>query len=417
MVGTMDHKGWKIALALLAILVVGFYAQWFFTHFEAREQEVRREVSPEARRNPLLAAERFLSRIGRTAKSVSGRDRLLQLPPPGDALLVNRFAAHLPPEREDALEEWLRQGGQLIVTAVREWDEESGSGGNRFLDRFGVRLQVEAASGCPDEAPDDSADACAGDRAEPDDTLEVPVAGRAAPLRVAFDQERLLQDGDGAAAWAVGDSDRFHLLQFRVGGGRLTVLSDNGFFHNERIGEADHALFLADLTEGTNKVWLLYSSNMPSLVALLWSNQPFLVVSVLVTALLWLGYLAGFSGPRRRSGARSRRNLLEHLAAAAAYAWSVDRAQRLLAGFRDASVRGWERRHHQLARLDQKARCRWIAERSGLTAQEVELALYEEVGSEQDFVRVSAAQQRVLFGLNVSIHHRVTEGTEISDND
>jgi len=395
----MENKGWKIALAVLALLAVGFYVQWFFTHFEAREQEVRREVSPEARRNPLLAAERFLGRIGRAAQSVSGRDRLLRLPPPGDALLVNRFIAHLPPEREDALEQWLQQGGHLIVTAVREWDEESGSGGNRFLDRFGVRLQV-GACGCPDEEPDDTADADSGDRAESGDTLEVAVAGRAAPLRVAFDQERLLQDGDGAAAWAVGDEERFHLLQFRVGAGRLTVLSDNGFFHNEQIGEADHALFLADLTEGANKVWLLYSSNMPSLVALLWSNQPFLVVSVLVTALLWLGYLTGFSGPRRRPGARSRRNLLEHLDAAAAYAWRIDRAQRLLAVFRDASVRGWERRHHLLARLDRKARCRWIAERSGLTPREVESALYEEVGREQDFVRVSAAQQRVLSGLN-----------------
>ena len=397
MVRTMLNKWWIIALVVLALLVVGFYAQWFFTHFEAREQQVRREASPQARRNPLLAAENFLGRIGRAAQSVSGRDRLLQLPPPGDALLVNRFTAHLPPEREDALEQWLRQGGHLIVTAVREWDEESGSGGNRFLDRFGVRLLIGATCGRP---VDESADTLDTDLAESDDTLEVAVAGRSASLGVGFDPERFLQGGDGAAAWAVGEGECFHLLQFRVGAGRLTVLSDNGFFHNEQIGEADHALFLADLTEGANKVWLLYSSNMPSLMALLWGSQPFLIVSVLVTALLWLGYLTGFSGPRRRPEARGRRNLLEHLDAAAAYAWRIDRAQRLLADFRAASMRGWEQRHHLVGRLGRKARCRWIAERSGLTPQEVESALYEQVGSEQGFVRVSAVQQRILSGLN-----------------
>ena len=216
---------------------------------------------------------------------------------------------------------------------------------------------------------------------------------------MAFDRERLLLEAEGAG-WAVSHGDHFHLLQFQVGAGRLTVLSDNAFLHNDEIGEADHALFLADLTEGTRKVWLLYSSDMPSLLALLWRNAPFLVVSLVTVALLWLGYLTAFSGPRRRLGEPSRRSLLEHLDAAAAYAWRIDRARGLLAGFRDASSSGWERRHHQLGRLDREQRCRWIAEQSGLTVQEVETALYQEVESEQDFVRVSAAQQRVLLRLN-----------------
>jgi hypothetical protein len=200
--------------------------------------------------------------------------------------------------------------------------------------------------------------------------------------------------------WVVSHDEHAHLQQFQVGVGRLTVLSDNDFVHNDKIGEQDHALFLADLTQGANKVWLLYSSEMPSLLALLWRNQPFLVISVLVATLLWLGYLSAYSGPRRSLAGGGRRSLLAHLEAAAAYAWRVDRGQGLLKGFRDAGSHGWERHHHLFGHLDRKERCRWIAEHSGLHEREVESALYGTVESEQDFVRVTAAQQRVLMRLN-----------------
>jgi len=423
----MSNKAWTIVLSLLGVALLGYYVYWFMTNFEAREREVRSEVSKEARRNPLLAAERFLTHIGRRAESVSGRDRLLQLPPPGDALLVRLFSAHLPMEREDALEEWLRQGGHLIVAVQREWDEESESGGNRFLDRFGVRMEIGGCD-CPDEEGDDEADdpeeqeelestelgELLGFEVEGDEPLPVTVPGRDQPLQISFKRGRKLLEVEGAD-WVAAHEEHAHLQQFPVGAGRLTVLSDNDFLKNTRIGEHDHALLLADLTQGANKTWLLYSSEMPSLLVLLWRNQPFLVVSVLAGIVLWLAYLTAHSGPRRSLAGGTRRSLLEHLEAAAAYAWRMDRARGLLKGFRDAGGQSWERSHHLFGRLDRKERCRWIAEHSGLSEREVESALYEEVDSEQDFVRVSAAQQRVLFGLNPSIHHRGTESTETTD--
>jgi hypothetical protein len=399
----MKNRGWRVATGVAAVLIVGFSLHWFFNHFERRERQVRNEVSAQARRNPLLAAERFLNRLGREVQSVSGRNRLLRLPPVGDALLVNRFSTNLPPDREEALVNWLREGGHLIIAAAQAWDEDTETSGNHLLDRFGVRLQTGDGCGCRGEAGDDTSQGATPPEQngrESRGTVAVHFAGRDKPLWVGFDRYRVLQDAGGQADWAVGSKGRFHLLQYKVGAGRLTVLSDHRFLHNERIGDRDHALFLALLMEEANKVWLLYSSQMPSLFTLLWRHQPGLMLSGLALASLWLWYLTGFTGPRHAPAARRRRNILEHLDAAASFAWRVDHGQRLLAETREAIGREWTKRHHPLAWMEKRARCAWIAERNGLAPRAVESALYGEARSEQDFVRISSVQQKLLAMLN-----------------
>jgi hypothetical protein len=142
----------------------------------------------------------------------------------------------------------------------------------------------------------------------------------------------------------------------------LTVLSDDGFFANDAIDRWDHALFLAQLARGHERAWLLYSSEMPSLIRLLWRHAPQLLVCSLLLLGLSLWRMGLRTGPLLDSGFASRRNLLEHLA---------------------------------LDRMERKGRCDWIAGRIGLTPGEVETALYGRYSSEQDFIRMSAVQQRL----------------------
>jgi hypothetical protein len=217
---------------------------------------------------------------------------------------------------------------------------------------------------------------------------------------VAFRGSVHLHDAEDKAHWKVVDGELGgRLLQYRVGAGLVTVLSDIGFIGNDEIGKRDHALLLALLAGGERRAWLLYSSDMPSLATLVWQKAPYLVTSVLLLCGLWLWRLTRRTGPLLASDALARRNLMEHLEAAAGYAWRVDRAQAMLRASRERLDRAWRRRCPALAWVDRQARCGWIAERTGLTSEAVEQALYGEVEGAQAFIEASAIQQELAASL------------------
>jgi len=393
----MNNKRVGIAVAVLLIGLMGWGVYWLVANHERQYREIRVGVSAEARRNPFLAAERFLRGLGLESESVPSREYLLRPPETTGVLLVNRLSPNLSPAHEQALLEWMQDGGHLIVTANREWDEEGERPRNPLLERYGVRLRIQV----PTEESEDAAETVQSDGdgdedSEPYTPLPVSFPGYQGRVQVAFQNSRLLEETTELADWAVDGEEGAHLLQFRIGQGRLTVLSDHRFLVNDHIGEGDHALFLALLTAGERRVWLLYSSRMPSLFTLLWRAAPYLVSSALVLVGIWLWSLTLRTGPLLRRETRVRRNLLEHLDAAANYAWQTDRAGGMFSSSQKVLEQAWRRRHPALDRLERRERCERIAELAGLAAPVVEAALYGRVDKEQAFIRASAVQQQLL---------------------
>lgn len=385
----MRGKSTLIIFSLLLAGLIGWGVQWFLENFEQKTWETRTEVSPQARRNPLLAAERFLSRLGVASESISGRDRLLSLPKEPGLLLVNHLGLSLPPEREKALLDWVRRGGSLVITPGQEWDQEQESGGNHLLDELGVRLSISHSDS--EDAGDEESDS----KIEP---IAINFPGYYQPIEIEFNPARLLVDAKGTAEWGArreGREDGYHLLQYNLGKGRLTVLSDNDFLSNDAIGKRDHALLLGLLVNGHDRAWLLYSSNMPSLLYLLWRYATQLVISVVGLLLLLLWRMTQSSGPRLESSETARRNLMEHLRAAADYAWHTDRARRMFQASRSAIDQEWHRRHPILGQLEPAEKCEWIAERTGLAPRAVESALYADYAGEQEFIKMSAVLQKL----------------------
>ncbi|MEJ2321628.1 MAG: hypothetical protein P8Z31_04560 [Gammaproteobacteria bacterium] len=92
----------KTMLVLLSLLLVAAAATWFFRNFERVTGEITTEASPEVRRNPFLAAERFLAASGREVESSRGRDLLQQLPSPADTLIINHLFESLSSEKAQA---------------------------------------------------------------------------------------------------------------------------------------------------------------------------------------------------------------------------------------------------------------------------------------------------------------------------
>ncbi len=380
-----------LVLGVLLAGLAGWGVHWFLTHHERHKMDTRTGVSPQARRNPLLAAEHFLSRLGLDSQSISGRDQLLKPPPEPGLLVVNNLGPSLPPEREQDLLNWVRQGGHLVVTPGQVWDEEKETGGNHLLDAFGVRLISLEVEDEGEEPTGVEENGQSGEKT----TIPIDLPGYRQPLQIAFDPDLILVDRSGLADEGPLSEVDGYLLRYSIGQGQLTVLSDHQIFTNDEIGEGDHALFLAALADGQERAWLLYSSNMPSLLRLLWQNAPQLLISCLLLLSLILWSMMLRTGPLIGRKGENRRNLMEHLDAAAGYAWRTDRARGMFDATRRALEQAWRRRHLALGRLDRRARCEWIAERAGLAPDEVEMALYGDYSGEQEFMGVSAAQQRL----------------------
>lgn len=297
-------------------------------------------------------------------ESISGRDQLLAPPTQPGLLLVYRLGASLPAEREQALLAWVRQGGHLLVAPQQAWDEGAETSGNSLLDSLGVQPVFEAVA--PGQAAGiDAGSASDGEASPAPAHLRMP--GTSAPIAVAFNRHRRLFDRLGHADWAAGTEPDGHLLQYRLGRGKITVMSDLQPFSNRSIGEHDHALLLALLAGEQHHAWLLYSSAMPPLPLLLWRHAPGLVIALLTLGLLLVWSLTRRSGPVRSAEQPARRNLMEHLGAVGRYLWRIDRAVGTFRQSQQALERAWRRRHPVLEPMQQNGRCEWIAEYAGLS--------------------------------------------------
>ena len=367
---------WVLA-AIGAVLAAGGWL-WISANFERQVREVSVGVSPEARANPFLAAERFLTDSGIDARSTGGLELLRDPPSPADMLVVDGLPA-LNAARRERLRDWLAAGGRLLVEAVHLGAGDDAPRPEHFLAGFGAELRRDAQAGGDDEVLA---------------TVRLPDSPQ--PLTVGFAPGWYLADRLGAAAGEVSADGRPRLLEYRVGAGTLSVVSDTLWLGNERIGRHDHALLLARLAADRESVWLLHAVSVPSLPMLLWRAAPEAVVSALLLLVLLLWHLGRRLGPLLPAPDAARRDLLEHLQAAGDFVWRQGRGGLLVAQTRRRLERQWLRRHPALRGLDATERARRIAAQTGLSPDEVQAALYGPVGDAAGLVRMTAVLQRLV---------------------
>lgn len=387
----------QLAIGLFVLIIIGGFAWWFSVNFELESYTAREEMSSEARRNPLLAAERLLRRLGQQVESQSGRQYLIHPPPQPGVLLVRDLGAPLPQKRVDDLLAWVEAGGHLIASPGRLQDDDLSW---PLQESFGVEL-VHASDLEGDESEDKPEETGGDEAGEGADTTSILLPGDGQePLDIEFDSDTWFYVDYADEYWQAPLGEAPHLLIFSLGKGFVTFLSDSDFFGNERIGDYDHASLLAELTADHDQVWLLYSSQMPSLVQLLWRWAPQLVVSLGFLCLLLIWRMSRRSGPRMRTTQTQRRDLLEHLQAAAEFNWRIDPSAGFLRQARKQVEKRWLTSHPHLQRLDAAARCEWLAERTGMTAEEIDLALYQTYDDGGQMVKTTVNLQRLLAALH-----------------
>lgn len=390
-----------IGLVLLTTLLSVI---WFINNHKQVEQEIRTDIAEEALRNPLLAAERFLQDIGQAAESRSDSELLSELPSTDDLILIHRLNTQLPDSYYDPLVEWMERGGGVVLMArsLSDSDEDI----HPLLSRFGISLQrwdIDDEETEEDEEFDEDA-WLKLDRTNPlkfrsylnareDEYYEFTLRGEAHKVNII--SGRYLYNADNELNWVIGSEDAPRLLSLDVGNGRLTVSADPGLFESGRIDDNDHALLLSAISGGYDKVWLLYGREMPSLTTLLWNKFPFLITTLLILLAMLLWTQMRDSGPRLMVDQIGRRNLIEHLDAAADFAWRLDQAGSLIAENRRSLQQHWQRKHPQLARLSQDESSAWIAELTQQPIEDIEFALHGEIQNEQDFIKASNMLQKL----------------------
>jgi hypothetical protein len=353
---------WPWLAAAATLLLAGWLWHWLTTNFERRTEQVEVGLTAAARRNPFLAAERFLRRAGVEAESRAGRGRLRVLPEPRDTLIV-RGLGPLGADRRAAIMDWIDAGGRLVVEAMVPVAEDAVLPRDNLLTDVGVVLRED------DTGDDDAA-------REVMATLE-PAPGARDPIEVGFIERYYLEDLSGDASGGIDADGRPRLLRYDIGDGSLVALSDTLFMSNGDIGHHDHALFTFLLAgAGTGRVWLLYDSAAPGLPALLWQLAPQALTAAAVLLALLLWHPGGRLGPLLPAPPRARRDLLLHLDAAAELLWRHGRGGLQLAATRARVERAWLRRHPALRALSPRRRADWLAAHTGLDADAIARALY-----------------------------------------
>ncbi|MCP3900813.1 MAG: DUF4350 domain-containing protein [Desulfobacteraceae bacterium] len=387
------NKKIVIIIVTLIITVIVISIILFKMFFIKYEKEIRSMPSIEAIRNPFLAAERFLLQTGKNAQSLSDRKLLIDLPSVNDLIIINIFGGNLPEDREELLISWIENGGSLIVTANRLWDEKLLKSGNNLFDRYGIRPVVKSE----DEENNKFWDVDNQKSVIDIKFLQNEVA------KVSFAKNQTLEDSDGIADETFSGENGAHFIQIKIGQGRLIFLSDNEFLKNRNIEKNDHAYFLANLVQGRSKIWLLYSSNMPSLLSLIWKNAFYFVICFCILLLFCILRLNLKSGPLIPQNNNTRRNLMEHLEASGNYLFKLDKGTSMLKKVQKSTKRSLKERYFFTTQKLSPEQSTAIAKQANIKPKEVHEALFGSIEDEHDFIDKTVVLQKLTSRFRTSL--------------
>jgi hypothetical protein len=310
---------WIVILLIVSAMILGGW--WFTSHFEKISVKKPQPMDAEAIRNPYLALERFMAKMGRSVTVSSDIFKLDKLPPGGVLILDRNRSAVMTNERLDTLFNWVGKGGYLIV--VPEWTNTS--------DPLQARLHVQ---NCGDEKT--GVDVCftTGINAPIQNKLPSPPVQQQIVVHIP-DTERTLtiaQQGNGfkagdiAPEWlSVLNEHSDWLLHYRYGTGNISLIANlDTIISNRMIDQYDHAEFFWTLLkryQPSGAITLMTRLPVPSLFDWLMDKAWAASISAAVLISLWLWQAVPRFGPTLPDAPPSRRELREHLNAVGRFVW------------------------------------------------------------------------------------------------
>ena len=389
-----------LGLVFLTLLGWGLYAS-----IEFYEETERSGWSPEALRNPYLAAQRFMTGSDIEVTDVDSLVKLEQLDGLGTLFFSDANQVRNPRQLSQVMD-WLQAGGNVIYSA-NDIDHDD----DLLLSKFAVEVELDkreqggdAAKPLSEKLRDynrqieegKSREDIARELDRPETAItRIRFGDDIGEIEVAFDTSRVLQHAGISDDSAEVDHQPFswssseygvHMMQFEVGDGLLTVLSDPGIWTSYEIDKYDHAYLLWLLSSGDGNFAILRSVLRESVWVLMKRHASELLIAtgLFIAFLLWrLGSRFGRLLPRELS---RRRALGEHFSSVSLYLWHRRRGAYLLAPLRQSVLRRASLSLGEFTRAEPARQLELIAQRCGVDVESVAQALNHDDFNEASFV-------------------------------
>jgi len=343
----------------------------FFNYFESYEETEDKGWNINARSNPYLAAEHYLSRQGTTPKTVNSFKQI-QFSEDFHTLFIDDSMNVVSSRQVSQITQWLEQGGHLIVVAH---PAKKGSERDPLLQTFGFE-SVDIDCNCDQEekatktlakdktlnpkklsetmremnAKFENGETVEQDKLNDEATMasvktpeisSLNFQGIDASIQVHFDPLRGLyhpifdlEEGEQYEEiqpfyWD-GNEYGIQFIQMSIGNGMMTVIADSDIWKSDNIQLFSHAYLLSILAANSNNIQLFVDSSMPSVFVLAWQNASEVISAFCLWLICWLVYRGRRFGPIKKQTITVRRSIGAHIQAAANFLWRQKESKILL---------------------------------------------------------------------------------------
>jgi hypothetical protein len=174
-----------------------------------------------------------------------------------------------------------------------------------------------------------------------------------------------------------------HLMQFDIGDGMITVVSDASIWDSHQLGRLDHAFLLRSLGF-RNTSLILYGVAMPSIIKLAWKKFPELIITFLLLIGFCLWQKAIRVGPIKQLNNSSRRSIMDSIQGLASYQHKRKKYSRLLQPVITDILLLANRQLSGFATADQTKKQILMSEHTGLSQNTIARAMALETVQDDD---------------------------------
>jgi hypothetical protein len=295
------------------------------------EIEIETGYRGKARRDPFLAAERFLTENN---YDVSMHTWLGDNLPRGATLIATAQSFGNRGTTADVLN-WVTRGGHLLLllnggeTFRDDWDRDHRS---RIAREQPARTELLEALGIAETK----------DGGGP---LTVKFGDGSASLKMPARFTWKEDQAPGRMDTVAADGNSIALASFRRGAGRISIAAHAEPFRNRHLGDGDNAWLLLRLVGRAHggEVWFLNGMRI-SFFGMLWEHGWMALIAAVALLAVWLWRSLPRFGPLRAPEETGTRDFAEHLSLTGAFLWRHHERAQLVTPLREAVTRAAARR-------------------------------------------------------------------------
>lgn len=373
---------WVLGLGLIVAVLLFIFSQ-FYGFFK-----VTKDLGPsaEVRFTPFHTA--GLLATSRNSKVEHFRDlkKLERSLDTVDTVLIAAKPGHINDKKFKHLKKWIKDGGHLIYWVNREEESQN----DVILSEVNAVLLKDKTA----EADQDlerffkisrSVLPQFGNFGEINHKAStITINPINTDIKVSFNPIWHLADYSGNALYFTDEyAEKEHILEYPIGKGSITLMSDINFWLNPNIQKHDHGFFFINFLEPKNNkvIWFMYGGEHESALSKLKKlAMPFFWVGLLFLG-LWLWRQIPRLGPQLTLNTQQRRRFSEHIRSSAQLRWQQKQQAQWLNNLQKSIHKTARLRNPSFDKLTDIEKQQWLSEITSVDPNQIAY-LYQHPDSE-----------------------------------